>query len=225
MGELLVHGRAEGRLLPTSAVLDVAVHVRDAASQQAAVDRTAQVCETVDRAVAEARRGDDPLVRVAETSSIRATEVTEHASGGQRRRVGWLAERGTRLECAPDAEGLTELVGALVHDDVRVSGPQWHLAPDVGQWDALRSAAVADAVRRATAYARGVDAAVGAVRWIAEPGLRARPDRARSLVDGTARRMSASFDEDDHGSERRPVSIAVEPVAVEVAVEVALDLA
>jgi hypothetical protein len=37
MGELLVHGHAEGRLPPTHAVLDVVVRARDVESQEAAM--------------------------------------------------------------------------------------------------------------------------------------------------------------------------------------------
>ncbi|HSK98142.1 MAG TPA: SIMPL domain-containing protein [Euzebyales bacterium] len=224
MGELLVRGRAEGRLAPSHAVLDVTVQAREPASQEAAVARAATACELVDDLIQRQRQGTDPLIRTAETSSIRTAEHWEYGSGAhQRRRVGWIAERRSRLECAPDAEGLTALVAALIHNDIRLSGPQWHVAPDVAGWDDLRTAAVADARRRADAYAAGAGVRVGAVRWIAEPGVRREP--SGDAFAGPALRAAGLAV--DHGDqpEPLPVRVAVEPVAVDITVEVAFDLA
>jgi len=226
MGDLLVHGRAEGRLPPSHAVLDLTVEAREPSSQEAALDRAAVACTVVDEAVQQRRQGTDPLICSAETSSIRTAEYWEYGSDGQRRRLGWTAERATRIECAPDADGLTALVGALIHDDIRLSGPHWHVAPDAAGWDALRTAAVVDARRRATAYAAGVDRTVGAVMWIAEPGLRKEPPGS-ALEAFPAQAMSTVGRARDSGdqTERLAVRIAVEPVAVEITVEVGFDLA
>ena len=138
MAELLVRGRAEGRLEPSHATFDVTVEAREPASQQAALDRAAAACALVDDTIRRGREGADPLVRTAETSSIRTAENWEYGSGGQRRRLGWVAERRTRMECAPVAEGLTALVRELAHNDIRVSGPQWHAAAYAPGWDDLR---------------------------------------------------------------------------------------
>ena len=226
MGELLVHGRAEGRIPPSHAVLDVIVEAREPSSQQAALDRTAAACAVVDDAVEQGRVGADPLIRAAETSSIRTAEYWEYGPDGQRRRLGWTAERGTRIECAPDAGGLTALVGALSHDDIRLSGPHWRVAPDAAGWDALRTAAVVDARRRATAYAAGVDRKVGAVQWIAEPGLRRQPPGG-PVEAFPAQAMTTVARARDSGAqdESLAVRIAVEPVVVDVTVEVGFDLA
>ena len=183
----------------------------------------AAACALVDAAIRRAREGTDPLVRMAETSSIRTAEHWDYGSGGQRRRLGWVAERGTRIECAPVAEGLTALVGELAHNDIRVSGPQWHVAADARGWDDLRTAAVIDARRRAIAYAAGVDAQVGAVRWIAEPGLR-RDGTPDGFAAAPVRSAALTMETPDH-PEPLPVQIAVEPVAIDITVEVAFDLA
>lgn len=225
MGELLVRGQAEGRLSPSHAVLQVMVQAREPSSQDAALARAAQACALVDEVVQRGRGGATPLVRTAETSSIRTAEDWEYGSGGHRRRVGWLAERGTRIECVPDADGLTALVRDLTHDDVRLSGPSWHVAPDAPGWDTLRSAAMADARQRAAAYAAGVAAQVGAVRWIAEPGLRREP--GGQAPDFATAEMRVAAPTAAHGgepSEPLPVRIAVEPVAVSITVEAAFDL-
>jgi uncharacterized protein YggE len=226
MGDLLVRGRAEGRIPPSHAVLDVTVEAREPSSQQAALDRAAVACALVDGVVEQGRQGAEPLIRAAETSSIRTAEYWEYRPDGQRRQLGWTAERGTRIECAPDANGLTALVGALTHDDIRLSGPHWHVAADAAGWDALRTAAVTDARRRATAYAAGVDRNVGVVQWIAEPGLRRQPPGG-PLEAFPAQAMSTVARARDSGGQDEPlaVRIAVEPVAVDITVEVGFDLA
>jgi uncharacterized protein len=223
MAELLVRGRAEGRLAPSHATFDITVEAREPSSQQAALDRAAAACALVDDAVRRGREGTDPLIRRAETSSIRTAEHWDYGAGGQRRRLGWLAERRTRIECAPVAEDLTALVGQLAHNDIRVSGPQWHVAPHAPGWDELRTAAVIDARRRAVAYAAGIDAQVGAVRWIAEPGM--RRDGAPDGFPATPLRSAALAMESGDQPEPLPVQIAVEPVAIEITVEAAFDLA
>jgi uncharacterized protein YggE len=139
--------------------------------------------------------------------------------------VGWTAERGTRVECAPDADGLTVLVSALAHDGIRLTGPRWHVGPDTAGWDALRTAAVIDARRRAEAYAAGIDGRVGAVRWIAEPGLRRDPDAVTGYQPMAARTAAFGMEDGAEPGEPLAVRIAVEPVAVDVTVEVAFDLA
>lgn len=226
MGELLVRGHAEARLQPTHAVFDITAVGRDPSSQDAALARAAEVCAVVDAAVERGRQGTDPLIQVAETSSIRTAENWEHGPQGQRRRVGWTAERGTRVECAPDADGLTALVSALAHDGIRLSGPRWHVGPDAAGWDALRTAAVIDAGRRAEAYATGIDGRVGAVRWIAEPGLRRDPNAVAGGYEPMATRTAAfGMERGAEPGEPLAVRIAVEPVAVDATVEVAFDLA
>jgi uncharacterized protein len=225
MGELLVRGRAEGRLAPTHAVLDVMVQAREPSSQEAAVARAAAACELVDDVVARARRDARSLVHMAEVSSIRTAEHWEYGPGGQHRRVGWIAERRSTLECAPDAEGLTALVADLTHNDIRLSGPHWRVAPDVAGWDELRGAAVIDARRRAAAYAAGAEARVGAIRWIAEPGLRRDTGVAMDGSNVPLRSAELAMDRGDDQAEPLAVRIAVEPVAVDITVEVAFDLA
>lgn len=225
MGDLLVRGSAVGRLAPSHAILAVTVQAREPSSQEAALARAAVACALVDDAVEGGRQGDHALIRAAETSSIRTAEHWEYGPGGQRRRLGWIAERGTRIECAPDADGLTALVGGLAHDDIRLSGPHWHVAPDAAGWDALRTAAVADARRRAEAYAAGVDRRAGAVQWIAEPGLRREPGGGGERFAAPEMAAAALARDSGDQSEPRPVRIAVEPVTVEITVEVGFDLA
>lgn len=224
MGDLLVRGRADGRLQPDRAVLQVTAVARDPRSQDGALARAAETCAVVDAAVERGRQGAGALIRTAETSSIRTSEEFEHGPQGQRRRIGYVVQRDTRVECAPDGDGLTTLVSALAHDGIAIHGPDWQVATGAAGWDALRTAAVADARRRAVAYAAGVGGSVGAVRWIAEPGLRRGPDDLGGGYQPMAARAALGAPE-HAGGEPLAVRIAVEPVAVSVTVEVAFDLA
>jgi uncharacterized protein YggE len=76
---------------------------------------------------------------------------------------GYIARRSTRLECAPDGEGLTHLVASCARDGVSVRGPQWRLSPAAPGWTELRSQAAADACQRANAYTAGLGMSVGRV--------------------------------------------------------------
>ena len=222
MAELLVRGHAEARLPPTHALLEIVAMARAPSSQEDALARAAEICAVVDAAVGRARQDPDRLVRTAETFSVRTSEEWQHGPQGQRHRVGWVAQRGTRVECEPDADGLTTLVSSLAHDGIHLSGPQWQVAAAAPGWDDLRTAAVTDARRRAAAYADGVDGRVGAVRWIAEPGLRRAPDAGPVAYQEMAAR-TAAFDSGG-GGEPVAVRVAVEPVAVAVTVEIGFDL-
>lgn len=223
MGELLVRGHAEAWVQPGRAVLDVTATARDPRTQRGAVEQLAGLCERVDEAVEERRDGRGGVVRRVVVSSITTAEDVEYGPGGQRRRVGFSAVRTTRIECVADADGLTDLVGALVQDDVQVRGPRWKVDDDDPAWLGVRTAAVADARRRAEAYALAVDGQVGAVGWIAEPGVRDGGEPPGPPHGGAAIRL-ASAPAGDDGDGTRTVRVAVEPVRVAVDVEAAFDL-
>lgn len=214
--------RADAWLQPGRAELDVHVTASDPQGQQAALDTLAALCAEVDGVIAERRFGPRALVVRVMVSSITTTEEVEHGPGGQRRRTGFSATRSSSLDCRVDADGLTGLVGALARDGVQVHGPRWHVEDDDPAWVGVRIAAVTDARRRAEAYAMAVDGQVGAVRWIAEPGLRGGdPDPIARPHAAAARLASASGQGAD---EPRTARIAVEPIQVTVTVEVAFDL-
>lgn len=217
-----MRGRADAWLQPGRAGLDIHVTASDPQDQQAALDNLAELCAVVDGVVEERRDGPQALVLRVVVSSITTIEDVEYGPGGQRRRTGFSATRTSALDCRADADGLTGLVGALARDGVQIRGPRWHVDDDDPAWVGVRTAAVTDARRRAEAYAMAVDGHVGAVRWIAEPGLRGGdPDLTARPHAAAARLASVGGQEVD---EARTVRIAVEPVQVTVAVEVAFDL-
>ncbi|HUG84684.1 MAG TPA: SIMPL domain-containing protein [Euzebya sp.] len=226
MPEILVRGHAAAMLPPSDAALTVTVHVRAAGSQADAVAECARRCEVVDAAVA-ARR--DALVRRAVTSSIRTGPEWDHSAKGGRRLIGHFATRTTELDCAPDGDGLTDLLTAVSGlPDVQVTGPRWTVAPGAEGWDAVRATAAADARRRAQAYARGLELTVGRVVWLAEPGLRlaGQPgggggEMPMAFAAAPAMRRSGGGGEEE---ETAVVRIQPEPIAVEVRVEAAFDL-
>jgi uncharacterized protein YggE len=222
MGELHVRGHADAWLQPGRAVMDVHVTASDPRSQQAAVDNLAELCAVVDEVVDERRDGPRALIRRVVVSSVTTTEDVEYGPGGQRHRTGFSATRTSVLDCRADADGLTGLVAALARDGVQVRGPSWHVDDDDPAWVGVRTAAVTDARRRAEAYAMAVDGHVGAVRSIAEPGLRGSDPDAVARPHAAAVRVASAGGHE--AGEARAVRIAVEPVQVTVAVEVAFDL-
>ena len=224
MAEILVRGRAEARLAPTSASLTITVRVATARSQEEAVDRAATRCQTVDAAI-DGRRGS--LVKGAVDFSVRTGQEWDHTNKG-RRLLGYFATRSTDVECEPNGEELTTFlrdVSAL--KEVQVNGPRWRIAPDAPGYDALRRDAAADALRKAEAYAAGLGRTVGRVEWIAEPGLRkaggasgGRPEGFAGPAAPRAMARAGAAEED----EPTLVRIQPEPIRVSVDVEVAFSL-
>ncbi|CAN5231903.1 hypothetical protein BH23ACT9_BH23ACT9_12620 [soil metagenome] len=231
MPEIIVRGLAESLLDPTDATVTVTVQVRASRSQAEAVTTCAQRCEAVDAAV-DARRapasGDAALVRRAVTSSVTTGPEYEHNPKVGRRLVGYTAARTSELHCAPDGPGLTALLSAVsALPDVRVAGPSWRIAPDAEGWVGVRAAAAEEALRRAEAYAAGLDLAVGRVAWVAEPGLRlpgGGGGMESTMAFAAAPQMRMKGGGGGEEEETAVVRIQPEPLLVEVRVEVAFDL-
>lgn len=221
MSEVMVRGRADGHLTPDLAVLTATVVGRDPASAGEALAAAAAVGERVDTVLADGGAGEEPLVRRVRVSSVRTSEMWEHTQRG-RHRVGFQAERRSEIECRPDGPDLTELVTTLVGTGAQVAGPAWQVAPDNPGWLDLRSRAVADARARAEVYAAAADSRIGAVRWLAEPGIRGAADEGSWDVVRTSRSLAMS----QEGRAEEPVAlqIVVEVVPVVVEIEAAFDL-
>jgi hypothetical protein len=222
MGELLVRGVAEDAIPPDTATVTVTVVGRHPGAQAEALGRAAVLAAAVDGELEDRRQGESALVRRLAVSSIRVHEEYDH-TGGRRTRTGYAAARTSEVECRADGSALTDLIAALGRDGVRISGPRWHVDPASDGWLPLRIAAVADARRRAEAYATALGAELGPVRWLAEPGLRQGLGGHLEGTSGTprfARAMAAAEAEE-------PVTLRVtaESVPVSVTVEVAFDLA
>lgn len=90
---------------------------------------------------------------------------------GESVRTGRRAARSTTVEVTV-LEELGGLLSRLAGADASVAGPWWGIAPDNAAYAQVRTAAVRDARERAQACASGLGLAVGAVAWVAEPGLR-----------------------------------------------------
>lgn len=225
MAEILVRGQAEARVVPTGAALTVTVRVAQARTQAEAVAQAGSRCEVVDDLIDERR---DALVVAAVQSSLRTGPEWDYSAGKGRRLLGYTATRTTEVECVPDGPLLTEMVGDLAGlEDVSVAGPRWLVAPDADGLDAVRSAAAADARRRAEAYAGGLGQQVGRVAWIAEPGLRIAGQGsgvAEVATMASTRSFRAAVGGGAEEEEPSLVRIVPEPVVVSATVEVAFDL-
>lgn len=219
MFDISVRGQAEARLTPTSATLVVTVRVGPVSTAAEAGQRAAQACDAVDAALA-ARRPD--LVTGLVHLSVRTGQEWDHSPKG-RRLLGWTATRTSEVECRPDGEGLTALLGELAGmKAVRLDGPRWVLAHDAEGLDEVRSRAAADARARAGAYAAGLGMAVGPVQRIAEPGVRGIT--SPEATAGMAMTRSAVRGPGGGEEEAGFVRVTVEPVRTEVTVEVTFAL-
>jgi|SRR5581483_2064776 len=106
--------------------------------------------------------------------------VTTGASVREEReyRSGTYVHRGYRASMSivvhlKDAEVIGKLLQrAIAEADAVVSGPRWWVAGDNGAHTEARKAAIADARRRADAYAEALGVRVGAVVDVTEPGLK-----------------------------------------------------
>lgn len=222
MGELLVRGHASGGVTPDEAAFTVTVTGRDPRSSEGALQEAARLADALDAEIAGRREGERSLVRRVTVSSVILSESYEYR-GNQRQLVGYVAQRTTEIVCAPDAEGLTDLVAATAANGLRLAGPNWQVKAGNPGIDAVRAAAVADARHRAGIYAAAAGQTLGVVRAIAEPGLRI-PAGGGPVATGEMRMVSRAMAAPGEEVPPSTVRIEVEPVEVSVDVEMVFDL-
>jgi len=162
-------GHAVVRAAPDAAVLSLEVWA-EADTPQAALDevarRTAVLQEVLDRAAVGAAARSTSGVSLTEQWDYRRDEQVfrgYRAATQVTARITELAVLGTVIsESARDAQA-------------RPHGPVWEIDPDnPARVEACRLAAE-DARRKAEAYASALGLALGAVRHVREPGVRAGP--------------------------------------------------
>jgi uncharacterized protein YggE len=214
--EIAVKGVSEVRVMPDHASVQVVVD-GEGSSQEAAYEAAARLARAVDD-VLEARAS--VLGRVVTAALV--VQPKSRWRKGESVRTGWRAARSTLVEItATDQVG--SVLGELAQAGGAIRGPWWELAPANPAHDAVRAAAAEDARRRADAYAAGLGLVVGAVAWVAEPGL-----RIGARGGGWGDELSAMSAAGAAGSmhEEEP-SIAVAPgeVTLTAAVEIGFEFA
>lgn len=211
--EIVVQGASEVRVMPDSASVRVKVD-GDGESQEEAYEAAREPARAID-AVLEAHAA--ALGRVV-TAGL-SVQPKSRWRKGESIRVGWRASRSTHVEIAALDE-VGALVAGLAQAGGAVTGPWWHLEPGNAAHDAVRTAAAEDARRRADTYAEGLGLVVGAVAWIAEPGLRSPSTRgAWADYPSVAGALAGAADDDE------PISVSPQPITLTAAVEVGFELA
>ncbi len=165
MTEITVRGSAEVRVLPDLAVVHAEISA-DSGSRDAAYEAAAQTAAAIDAVLA------DHAAHIAHaTTTALAVAQKSRWHKGQHQPAGWRASRATSVEVSALDE-VGALLARLSAAGASVHGPHWQISPGNAAHTSVRAAAAADARDRAVAYAAGLGVTVGAVSWIAEPGLR-----------------------------------------------------
>jgi uncharacterized protein YggE len=163
--EVVVRGAGEVRTLPDRATVRVTVD-GDGSSQSEAYDAAARIAGDVDAVLA----GHADLIERVVTTALLVQPRTRWHSG-ESVRTGWRAGRTSTVD-VHGLDRLGNLLAALAGAGAAIDGPTWGVAADNAAHDEARRSAAADARRRAEAYATALGVTLGAVAWVAEPGLR-----------------------------------------------------
>jgi uncharacterized protein len=179
--EIRVRGEAEVRCLPDRAVLRVAVEA-EAESQAQAYALASQSAASIDAVLDRFEQDVDRRM----TAGLIVRPKTRWRKG-ETVRTGWIAARTTVVEVTNFAQ-LGQLVAELpAAGATALDGPVWEVDKTNPAHDQARRAAALDAERRASTYAEAVGLRMGALKWLAEPGL--RPDASNPVPIGAGARF------------------------------------
>lgn len=164
--EIRVRGEAEVRCLPDRAVLTIEVEA-EAESQSQAYALAAQSAVAVDAVLDRFHQAVDRRI----TAGVIVRPKTRWRKG-ETVRTGWIAKRATVVDVT-DLARLGEMVAELPSAGASaLHGPVWEVDPSSPVHEQARREAALDAQRRASTYARAVGLRLGALKWMAEQGLR-----------------------------------------------------
>jgi uncharacterized protein YggE len=163
--ELVVKGSGEVRVMPDRASVRIMVD-GEGRSRDDAYTAAARAASAVD-GVLHTEAG--ALERV--TTAALVVQPRTRWQDGEAVRTGWTAYRGSVLEVRA-LERLGDLLAQLAASGAAISGVTWELDSANAAHDQARTEAGRDARRRAERYAQALGVRLGAVAWIAEPGLR-----------------------------------------------------
>jgi uncharacterized protein YggE len=208
--EIVVEGMGEIRVMPDRATVHVVVDGEGSSREEAyaAAARSAAAVDAVLKAEA------DAFERVATAALI--VQPRTRWQNGQSVRTGWTAARTSVLEIrALDRVG--DLLAQVASSGGNISGLTWGLDPATAAPAEARSRAGQDARLRAEQYAAALGVKVGAVAWVAEPGLRAVDHSFAPPARFAATGMQASMAPDG-------IDVSPEELTITAAVEVGFTL-
>jgi uncharacterized protein YggE len=215
LDEIIVKGTAEARVSPDRARLQVALDA-DGSNRDEAYRRAAEIAARVDAVL---ERHDAAIDRTV-TAALSVFPLSRWRKG-ESVRTGWRAARHTLVEVTV-FDDLGTMLAELATAEATITGPDWRVDQANAAYDAVRRDAAADARRRATSYAAGLGVSLGAVRWIAEPGLRLAGDGGFGAGGLTlaAHAMPAARG----GGDEPVIDVSPADIDISVAVEVAFAL-
>lgn len=165
--EIRVRGEAEVRCLPDRAVLTIEVEA-EAESQSHAYALASQSAAAVDAVL---DRFDQAVDRRM-TAGVIVRPKTRWRKG-EAVRTGWIAKRASVVDVT-DFARLGEMVAELPSAGASaLHGPVWEVDPSNPVHEQARRDAALDTQRRAGTYASALGLRLGALKWMAEQGLRA----------------------------------------------------
>jgi uncharacterized protein len=208
--EIVVRGEAVARVLPDRATVRAVVD-GDGATRDEAYAAAAEPARAVDEVI---ERFGEVITRTSTSSLV--VQPTTRWHKGESRRTGWRASRTSSIE-VEDLGQLGDLAAALAVAGAAIDGPRWQLDPTNPIHEQLRQAAAKDARGRADAYASALGLGLGAVAWVAEPGLR--------RTDGGEQALYARAAMGAHGGGEDVIEVTPEEIEVEVSVEVGFSFA
>jgi uncharacterized protein YggE len=173
--EIVVRGTGEARALPDLASLRVEV-TADHKTRDEAYEARAKLAAKVDVVFADHRNA---IGRTTVASLWVQPRTRWHR--GEDIRTGWRASRTSFVEVVV-LDALGEIMSDIVEAGGAVQGPQWSMAHTNPAYDVARRAAATDARHRAQSYAQALDLTLGAVAWVAEPGMRTAPVRVSPIA-------------------------------------------
>jgi len=210
--EVRVRGQAEVRCLPDRAVLRLGVEA-EAESQADAFALAARQAAAADAVLDRFAAAIDRRL----TAGVLVRPKTRWRKG-ETVRTGWVAARTTVLEVT-DLAKLGQLVSELPAAGVSsIDGPHWEVDSTNPAHEQARRAAASDGQRRAHAYADALGLHVGALRWLAEPGLRGDGGPVAGQMPRLARAYAAA------AAPEEPMDINPEEVTIQATVEACFEL-
>jgi uncharacterized protein YggE len=146
------------------------------------------------------------------TTGVTVAEDFEHTSRG-RRSLGHRAAATLSVRLTD-----THVIGRMVMRasaelDARIAGPKWRVSPTNPAWLEVATQASANAKAKAAAYAAGVDARLGRLMALSEPGDRF----GRGMIQPLAARAAAGPDVDVEAGEQEVVASIQATFALEPA--------
>jgi uncharacterized protein YggE len=211
--EVVVRGTGEVRVMPDLATVRLLVD-GDGPTREKAYAVAAKSATAVDRVL---QTEADAFDRVM-TAALVVQPLTRFQKG-ETVRTGWRASRASLLEIRA-LDRLGDLLAQLTASGAAVSGLTWELDPANAAYDDARARAGQDARRRAEQYASALGVTLGAIAWIAEPGLRgAASPPSPPLMRAAVAPMAAGAPGPD------TIDVAPEELTVTASIEVAFAIA